>query len=193
MSIPGLYKELKKDYMWYREGGGVTFSGGEPLIAIQKLMPLLKKLRSDGVSLCAETALFVSSESVTRALEYLDIIIIDVKIMDDMLCKEALGGELQIYKRNIKIVESSNTKIIYRIPFIKPYTTNELNIRRIIDFLQDKHYISVELIKGHNLAEKKYQSLNRKGYAVPDLSEEELNDIYKRFISNGIHVTMCQI
>lgn len=195
MSLAMLYNEIKKDYMWFGDGGGVTFSGGEPLLTIQKLAPLFNELRNDGISLCAETALFVPSESVKQALEYLDIIIIDIKILDDVMCKEILGrdADLEIYERNIQLVESSNIKVIYRVPLIKPYTTNESNIKKIISFLQGKHYVTVELIKGHNLAEKKYQMLNRKCYIVPDLSDEELDDIYHKFILNDIHVTMCQI
>lgn len=195
MPLSMLYNEIKKDYIWFGDEGGVTFSGGEPLLEIQKLAPLFNKLRNDGISLCAETALFVPSESVIQALEYLDVIIIDIKILDDVMCKEILGrdADLEIYERNIQLVESSNIKVIYRVPLIKPYTTNESNIKRIISFLQRKHYVAVELVKGHNLAEKKYQMLNRKCYIVPDLSDEELDDIYNKFMLNDIHVTMCQI
>lgn len=193
ISLQSLYEELKKDLAFYNDGGGVTFSGGEPLLIFQKMIPLLDKLRSDGISLCAETALFISSEKVQTALQYLDTIIVDVKILDSEICRKVLGGDLEVYMRNLQIVDNSNVNVIYRIPLIEPYTTNDLNLDKIILLLRNKHYLSVELIKGHNLAEKKYQSLNKERYVVPDISDSELHCINEKFISNGIDAVMCRI
>lgn len=193
MSLEFLIHELKKDIAFYNHGGGVTLSGGEPLLVFPKLVPLLDSLRNDGISLCTETALFTSGESVKTALQYLETFIIDIKILDNEICRKVLGGNLENYMSNIQIIDSSNVNVIYRVPLIKPYTTNSANIDRITSFLRNKRYTSVELIKGHNLAEKKYQSLNRERYVVPELSDEELSCIQEKFLANEINAVICKI
>lgn len=192
MSHQDIYDEIIKDRLFY-QGGGVTFSGGEPLLVMSKLVPLLKTLQQEKINICVETALFVSEEDLQIALQYVDNLIIDIKILDDEQCKKVHGGILKNYLCNVKIVNDADVDVIYRIPLIKPYTTEQDNINRIVDFLQDKRYSAVELIKGHNLAERKYQSLNRDGYKVPDLSEEELYTIQNTFKQNGISAEICRI
>lgn len=192
MSLQFLHEELKKDISFYNHGG-VTFSGGEPLLVFPKLIPLLNELHYDGISLCAETALFTSVESVQMALQYLDTIIIDIKILDDEICRKVLGGNLESYMSNIQIIDCSGINVIYRVPLIVPYTTDNVNVDRIVSFLRNKRYMSVELIKGHNLAEKKYQSLNRERYVVPELSDEELFCIQEKFLASGIDAVICKI
>lgn len=192
MSLQNIYDEVIKDKLFYKEGG-VTFSGGEPLLIMSKLEPLLKILHQEHINICAETALFVPEEELQIALQYLDTLIVDAKILDANQCQKVHGGILTTYMRNVKVVNDTDVDVIYRIPLIKPYTTKEENISRIISFLQDKRYSAVELIKGHNLAEKKYQSLDREGYRVPNLSEDELDTIQNRFKQKGIPAEICRI
>lgn len=192
MSSQNIYEEVMKDILFYKNGG-VTFSGGEPLLAMSKLESLLKRLHQEKISICAETALFVPEEELQIALKYLDILIVDVKILEEETCKKICGGILKRYIQNTNVLNNADIKVIYRIPLIKPYTTNEGNINRIVDFLQSKRYLAVELIKGHNLAEKKYQSLDKKWYRVPELSDEELYSIQNKFLQNGISAEICKI
>ena len=78
-----LEKEILKDKIYYEDGGGVTFSGGEALLAFKELEPLLKKLKEDKINICVETALMVKNELLEIALNYVDLFIIDIKILDD--------------------------------------------------------------------------------------------------------------
>ena len=192
ISLQNIYEEVMKDKLYYKNGG-VTFSGGEPLLAMSKLEPLLKCLHYEKISICAETALFVPEEELQIALKYLDTLIVDIKILEEEKCKNTHGGILKTYIKNVNILNNADMDVIYRIPLIKPYTTEEENINKIVDFLQGKRYLAVELIKGHNLAEKKYQSLEREGYKVPNLSEEELDTILKKFKQGGIPAEICRI
>lgn len=192
MSLQNIYDEVVKDRLFYKDGG-VTFSGGEPLLFMSKIQPLLKVLQCEGINICVETALFVPEKELHLALKYVDTLIIDIKILDKEQCKIVHGGSLKDYLHNIQIVNDADVDVIYRIPLIKPYTTHNDNINRIICFLQNKKYSQIELIKGHNLAERKYQSLKREGYIVPDISEEELDAIQSKFKKKGIQAEICRI
>ena len=73
-------KEILKDMAYYElNDGGVTFSGGEPLLQIDKLETLLESL---DINICFETALMVSQEKVKKAIKYVEEFIIDIKILD---------------------------------------------------------------------------------------------------------------
>ena len=72
ISLDDLENEILKDEPYYETGGGVTFSGGEPLLQIRSLEPLLKSLKHKNINICFETALFVPQEYLNRANFYAD-------------------------------------------------------------------------------------------------------------------------
>ena len=97
ITLEELEKEILKDEVFYSENdGGVTFSGGEPLLQIKELEPLLKSLRSKNINICFETALSVPSELLEMAIEYIDEIFIDVKILDKNDAKNVLNLDLDL-------------------------------------------------------------------------------------------------
>ena len=88
IELDELYNELIKDSSYFKiNNGGITFSGGEPLLQIKKLEPLLIKLKKHNINLCLETALQVPFEFVEIASKYFDEIIIDIKILEDNVNK----------------------------------------------------------------------------------------------------------
>ena len=98
ISLEELEKEILKDEVFYVENnGGVTFSGGEPLLQIRELKPLLKSLRSKNINICFETSLSASSDLLKIAIEYIDEIFIDMKILDKKEAKNVLNLDLDLY------------------------------------------------------------------------------------------------
>ena len=97
IDLEDLEKEILKDIKYYENGGGVTFSGGECLLQFDKLEPLLKSLKNQGVNICIETSLTVPEKYVDIAIKYVDEFIIDIKILDE-LCEEKINGNIKLYK-----------------------------------------------------------------------------------------------
>ena len=188
-----IYDECVKDKKFYGNDGGVTFSGGEPLLIINRYEPLLQKLKEVNVSLCAESALFVNLNNVKLAAKYLDSFCIDIKILDSEKCKSLLGGDIELYKRNIDYLLSTGKRIQFRVPLISPFTTEPENIKAILDFCVRNRVNNLELIKGHNLAQRKYQLLHREMYSTPDLGQLKLNAIQEIFLTAGIQTKICKI
>ena len=189
-----IYEEVLKDRAFYEQGGGVTFSGGEPLLYICKLEPRLKRLKEDNVSIALETSLFASEEMLKLALKYVDFFCIDIKILDLNKCRRVLGGNLVTYVNNVKLIQHyPKIKTLFRVPLVAPYTTNESNLQSIAIFCQENEIHYLELIKGHNLAKKKYLSLGRKMQCVSEMSTEEFEKIANFFESQNIKVKMCRI
>lgn len=195
MNLINLYEEVKKDEMFFQEGGGITFSGGEALLWMSELEPVLQKLQKDSIHLCVETSLFVPEEKLVLALPYFDFFIVDMKLLDERQCFQILGGTLSQYISNIRILQKSKKKYMIRIPLIVPFTTSKENIDAICNFMKKEELspVKIELLTGHNLAKKKYNTLKKEMYFCPKIKEEELIKLQRKLETLRITVEVHQI
>ena len=190
-----IYKEIVKDRVFYDENGGVTFSGGEALLFVDELLPLLEKLKKEKITIAVETCLFVPTEKLDRVIPYIDYFYVDMKIMNKNRCMSMIKGNFDLYEANLKLL-TSRKKIIIRIPVIGNYTDDIENQVAIIDEIKEfeKNILKVELIKGHNLGEAKYKSLS-----IPKPQYSEVSDSfliqYKVLIEKTVKVPVqiCKI
>lgn len=190
-----IFAEVMKDREFYREGGGVTFSGGEALLKSNELIPLLERFKKEGISTAVETCLFVPLGNILSVVELIDYFYVDMKIMNEPECKRVLNGNLSLYLTNLDEL-LKRKKVVIRIPLIKNYTDSLDNKRCIIDEIRKrkKGIVKVELIRGHNLGDSKYLSL---GYERPksfSVSDEFLKQ-YKQELESelAIPVEICSI
>lgn len=207
-----LVKECLKDRMYY-EGklgsenwdilsseqieqlpGGVTFSGGECLLQIEALIPVIKALHDNGIHVTVETCLFIPTKNMLIALGYIDLFYVDIKIINVARCKEIVNGDLNLYLTNFDLLMKSKKPVIIRIPVIGMRTDDEENrdaVRKLIGDYRER-ILKIELIKEHNLGEGKYQTL---GY-VSDYHgvNDELMEKYKNELSVlGIQTEICKV
>lgn len=184
ISLEELEKEILKDEVFYVENnGGVTFSGGEPLLQIRELKPLLKSLRSKNINICFETSLSASSDLLKIAIEYIDEIFIDMKILDKKEAKNVLNLDLDLYYDNLELINNSNMdhgNITFRIPLNNEYTLKEDNIKEILKCIEKYADFNVEIFKTHNLAESKCKSLNQEFAIFSPVDDEALNEVLEK-------------
>lgn len=160
-----LMKELLKDKVFYDHGGGVTFSGGEPLMQAVFLEEILRKLKEKGIHTAIETSLNVSENAMTKQLPYLDSIYADMKIYDEQEHKSCTGVSNILIKKNLKKLLSSEfkDKVIIRTPLIPTYTATEKNLAEIAEFLSGIYSdVKYELLNYNPLAEAKYHLVGKK-------------------------------
>lgn len=172
-----LEKEILKDKPFYETGGGVTFSGGEPLLQIEKLEPLLKSLKSKNINICFETSLFIPEKHLKIANKYGDEFIVDIKILNPLESKNILNGNIDQYLNNLRHLNLNKTT--FRVPLNEFTLTNE-NISLISDLLNNFKPEKLEIFKIHNFARKKYEILNKEFY-FKDISNEEIQGAYNKF------------
>lgn len=148
--------------------GGVTFSGGEPLVHLDKCINVLRKLRNERIHINVESALFVPEESVRSVIDFVDSLTVDIKIVDSSLCKQTIGGDMGLFNRNLRYSLCCNKSIILRIPLITGFTDNDDNIKNIADYIGTLNgdIKGVELLCGHHLGDEKYKSLIDAGYSI---------------------------
>ena len=155
-------KELAEILNGYSEitkllGGGVTFSGGEPLAQWDFLSQVIDNLR--GLNTAAETCGFVSEEVFRRAVEKLDFVIMDIKLFDRDLHKKYTGVYNDLIKSNFRILQNSAKPYLIRTPLIKGKTDGDDNLGKIKDFIGDSAW---ETIPENKLAKSKYDMLEVK-------------------------------
>lgn len=168
ISLDDLEKEILKDEPYYKTGGGVTFSGGEPLLQIKQLEPILKSLKLKNINICFETSLFVREKYLNTAKLYTDEFIVDIKMLDKDNTKNILKGNLDQYLNNLKFLDLEKTT--FRIP-VTEYSLNDQNlILQLINTFKPK---KIEIFKLHNLARGKYEILNRDFYSK-EVSDDDL-------------------
>lgn len=189
-----LFDEIIKDKPYYKmNNGGVTFSGGEPLLQIKALEQLLKKLKQEKINMCIETALQVPTELVEIAAKYIDEFIVDIKILDKEECKKVLKGNIDLYFQNLEVLKQKNKISILRIPLVNEYTLKEKNIEKILELLKHINAPLVEIFKVHNLAESKYKSINKEMIKFSEVKDSTVTEFYDKIKNIGQEVQIIKI
>lgn len=194
IEVSELFEEIMKDREYYKfNNGGVTLSGGEPLLQIKKMEQLLKKLKENNINICVETALQVPSELVELAIKYVDEFIVDIKILDSVICKEVLHGDIDLYYKNLDILSENNKISILRIPLINEYTLNDENIEKILELLKKYKFEKIEIFKIHNLAESKYRMLERKIPNFSKVNDFKVKQVFEKIKKLGYRIEIINI
>lgn len=187
-SLDVLSNELLKDKDLYANSfGGVTFSGGEPLLWIHELVPALERLKIRNIDIAFETTLQISKDNIEKSLAYAKLMIIDLKLQPEMFL------ESENYIRSMKLhldkIKSKKIDVIYRLVFVNSVYTN---YKLVINRLQYLNVNSIELLKCHNLAHKKYQYL---GITNIDYTADEnkLSQFINLMQKSGINVNPLSI
>ncbi|MGV8983914.1 [formate-C-acetyltransferase]-activating enzyme [Clostridium sp.] len=193
MTVEEVAYEVQKDMIFYRtSGGGVTLSGGEVLAQSAFAKELLKQLKSLGINTAIETSGQGNTQSLIELLPYLDLILYDLKIMDEEKSKLILGADINLIKNNIKTLVKMHKKVIPRVPLIPGYTTDDENIKDIINFVKSLKLTVIHLLPFHQYGSNKYKLLN-KDYKLKDIaapSPETIEKIANEMRNNGLNVVV---
>lgn len=160
---------LQRDRQFWGGGGGVTFSGGEPLYQRDFILPLLRRCREMRINTCVETTAGLPSDFFMEAASLLDWIFVDIKHMDPQAHKEGTGaGNAQTLK-NLQLLGESDLEcfVVVRVPVIPGFNDGEANIRATARFVRECGLEVVNLLPFHRLSESKWRQVGRE-YALKD-------------------------
>jgi len=192
MTVDEVAEEAEKDMPFFkRSNGGVTLSGGEPLIQHDFTLALLRRLKADGVSTALESAFNVKWDIIKEALAYTDLFLVDMKVADNRQHQEVTGVSNEIIISNIKSLDETGAGYCIRIPLISGVNDDKISILKIIDILKElKHLQYVEFMPYHSLGEGKYASLglNLRHIGIKTPEKKLIDELAEQFVCNGIQV-----
>jgi len=184
ISVAEIMQEIEKDRPFFdQSGGGVTFSGGEPLLHHKFLIRLLKECGKRGIHRAVDTAGFVKTEIILQVAEHTDLFLYDLKMMDPEKHRRWIGVTNEKILENLKTLSDTGANIIIRIPLIGGVNDDAENIETTARFVAGLSGVKkeVNLLPYHKIAQTKYQKLGR-----PEdfqLMEEPSKDIQLQAIS----------
>lgn len=156
-------QELVQDRVYYQaSGGGVTFSGGEPLAQPAFLKEILSLCKKEDLSTALDTCGAADWEHLEAQLPYLDLVLYDLKIIDDALHKEYTGASNSQILDNFRRLMQSDVDVIVRRPVIPGVNDAEEEISSLGDYLKDINgRIKIDILPYHSLSTDKYLRLGR--------------------------------
>ena len=164
MSVSEIMDSIEKERVFFgQSGGGVTFSGGEPLVHTKMLIELLDKCGKRGIHRAVDTAGDVSTETILNVAKLTDLFLYDLKMMDSVLHKKWINSGNEKILHNLKVIAEAGAHIIIRIPLIGGVNDTDENIEQTAKFISelagDKK--EVHLLPYHNIARNKYLKLGK--------------------------------
>ena len=179
MGIQEIMKPIIEDLPYYDSsptGGGVTVSGGEPMLQIDLLTALLSECKNHGIHTAVDTAGHIVWNYFEKILPYADMFLFDLKALNSDTHRKLTGVDNKIILSNLNLLSKVNKPIRIRIPLIIGYNDNE--IVHIGDFLNSIGIGEVEIMPYHKLGECKYNALTQiykcSNFTVPSDREVEI-------------------
>ena len=194
MSVSEIMEIIEKERIFFdQSGGGVTFSGGEPLIHTAVLMKLLDECGKRGIHRAIDTAGHVKTETLLEVARRTDLFLFDLKMMDPDLHEQWTGVRNEMILRNLKALAESGVHIIIRIPLIGGVNDDEKNIRQAAEFISSLagEKKEVHLLPYHKIAQTKYMKLGKPDdfYTFYEPDRETLARIISAFEEYGIQAS----
>lgn len=193
MAVEEVMKDLRKEQIFMKEsGGGVTFSGGEPLLQYNFLSEMLIACRAEGMHTAVDTCGYAKWEALEKVACNSDLFLYDLKLMDDNLHKIYTGVSNNLILENLRLLLAMGKKVRIRIPMIPGITFTERNINQTLEYLSNLKFPieGVDLLPFHNTASHKYERFGFKNEFInlKSINKNELIDVKNRFENEGFEV-----
>lgn len=192
MAVAEVMNELLKDVVFYENsGGGVTFSGGEPLMQPVFLSEMLAACKACHLHTAIDTCGYAPGEFLEQLIPYTDLFLFDLKQMNDGKHLQYTGVSNSIILDNLRLLDKSGSSVVLRIPVIPGMNDEAEHFRSICEMLIElKNIREIYLLPYHSLAGNKYRRFGIE-YSSPGIAEpskERMLEIKVIFESYGFEV-----
>ncbi len=192
VTVKEVMDEIEKDRIFFDEsGGGITFSGGEPLMQIDFLETLLKEIKKKNIHVTLDTSGYVSFEDLERVSRNVDLFLYDIKIMDKEKHEKYTGVSNKLILENLRKLSEIGKPIAVRIPLVSGINDDDQNIQMLAEYLHGlKNIKQINLLAYHRGGCEKYKRLRKEKLAKTfnSPSDERIEEIKKILTDSGFTV-----
>ena len=161
MSVNEVVEKVARYKNYISKNGGVTFSGGEPLLQSEFVYECCKRLKEQEIHICIDTAGI--GDIYDGLIDLVDLFIVDVKAVNEEEYKYITGGDLNRFFEFIELLERNNKKMWIRQVVVPTVNDDENHVKMLADYIKKlKNVEKVELLPYHTLGKEKYEKLNIK-------------------------------
>lgn len=163
MTAEETFRKVRRDKLFYdTSGGGITVSGGEPLLHADFVAELFALCRGEGIGTCAETCGCVPRSTLEKVLPLTDLFYFDLKLMDSERHREYTGRGNEAILENARFLADSGAAMLFRQPLISGVNSTEENVRATADFIRSlgRPELQLQLIPYHRMGTSKYAALD---------------------------------
>jgi pyruvate formate lyase activating enzyme len=189
-SVDEVMAEIERDRVFYEESnGGVTFSGGEPLMQHDFLNGLVDGCQRLRIATAVETCGYASWDVMQKIKDKTDLFLYDIKILDELEHQKYTGVSNVLILSNLKKLDGEGKNIIVRFPVIPEITDTDENIEQIANFICSlKAVREIDLLPYNKLGISKYEKLGRpnKLSSLEPPSNDRLRELSERFKALGL-------
>ncbi len=169
VGVPDVLEAIERDRPFYDEsGGGVTFSGGEPLYQPRFLAACLAEARRRGIRTAVDTSGFASQAVVRAVAPLTDLFLYDVKVLDPVRHLQYTGVPLEPILRNLRALDAAGAQIWLRVPLVPGYNDDPANLEALgLLAASLRNVRRVHLLPYHQLGADKFERLGRAAPMTP--------------------------
>lgn len=195
MSVSQVMDIIERERPFFdQSGGGVTFSGGEPLIHSEMLISLLDECRKREIHTAVDTAGNVSTDIILKVAKITDLFLFDLKMMDDEMHRKWVNAGNQRILQNLKAISDTGANVIIRIPVVGGVNDSMQNFEQTARFVSELsgNKKQVNLLPYHSIAKNKYLKLGRNNSSEKMVEPDSgtLNMAIKIFAKYGINASV---
>ena len=154
-----LVEKIKKYHPYFKNGGGVTVSGGEPLMQAEFVTELFKLCKKNDIHTCLDTS--GHGDNYEELLDYCDLVILDVKALDAKQYKELVCANIDKFFKFVEVCQRKEKKLWLRQVIVPGFNDNKESVLKLKKFADGLNNVEkIELLPYHTMAKKKYENLN---------------------------------
>jgi pyruvate formate lyase activating enzyme len=158
MTVDEIMLEIMKDKAFYEtSGGGVTISGGDPLLQSEELIELLVRLKTAGIHVALDTSGYSNWNKLNKLIDQIDLFLFDLKVVNQRKHLKYTGADNEIIIENLQRLSDNNQLIWIRIPLIEGINTDEKDIDEFIGILKNIRFEQINLLPYHAYGTDKFR------------------------------------